>query len=152
MVLYTAAWQWNNQHLPVMWLSALGGSKDFHFLGVDSNWERFSARRFCSRLFFFKNLNTWVEEAKKPPKKHRYKPKLSQIWTLRILLSVVTLSILQPLQHVSDWWGDGRALSYSEQVQTVCVLFIQLQGCIDLVTDGVSNRLESSPEGKKKRC
>lgn len=64
-----------------------------------------------------------------------------QTWTERILLSIVTLGILQPLQHVRERRGGGRALGYTEQVQSVCVLLVKLEDGRDLVTDGISDGL-----------
>ena len=67
----------------------------------------------------------------------------------KILLPIVTLGVLQPLQHVSNGWGGGRALSYGEYIQTACVLLVQLDDCRDLVADGIPDRLERRPEGRR---
>lgn len=134
-----------------MFSSALGDSKDFHLSGADSRRERLSAVSNWSRVFLLRNLNTRVKRKKKTLNMTQTQTTAPQALTQRILLSKMTLGILQPLQHVSHWREGGRALCYSEQIQIVGVLLVQLGHCRDLVTEGISDRLERGPEGKRKR-
>lgn len=63
-------------------------------------------------------------------------------WGERILLPVVTLCILQPLQHIGDGRCGGRSRRHRRRIQAVFVLLVELEGCRYLVTDGIFDRLK----------
>lgn len=63
-------------------------------------------------------------------------------WGERILLPVVTLCILQPLQHIGDGRCGGRSRRHRRRIQAVFVLLVELEGCRYLVTDGIFDRLQ----------
>lgn len=94
---------------------------------------------------------TWTHELREWKNLNRGKtnPTQRQTGRERILSSVVAFCILQPLHHVRERRGGGRALRHSQQVQTVCVLLVELEDYRHLVTDGVSDGLQRRPEGKR---
>lgn len=61
-------------------------------------------------------------------------------WGERILLPVVTLCILQPLQHIGDGRCGGRSRRHRRRIQAFSVLLVELEGCRYLVTDGIFDR------------
>lgn len=63
-------------------------------------------------------------------------------WGERILLPVVTLCILQPLQHIGDGRCGGRSRRHPRRIQAVFVLLVEQEGCRYLVTDGIFDRLK----------
>lgn len=126
---------------PVILSSALGDSRLFHLWGADSKSARSSGRSISSRLFLFTNMNTGVEESS-----FRNSEPTPLLRLKRILLPVVTLRILQPLQHVGDGWCGWWSCRQHRQIQAVFALLVKLQDCRDLVTDGIFDRLERRSE------
>lgn len=133
---------------PVILSSALGDSRLFQRLGEDSKSTRSSGRSVCSSVFLFTNMNRGVKElfsrAVKPTLLLRFKK-----WRERILLPVVTLRILQPLQHIRDGWCGGWSCRYCGQIQAVFALLVKLADCRNLVTDGIFDRLKGRSKGDK---
>lgn len=61
----------------------------------------------------------------------------------------MTLCILQPLQHIGGGGRGGRSSRHSRQIQAVFLLLVELEGCGNLATDGIFDRLKRRSKGDK---
>lgn len=63
-------------------------------------------------------------------------------------MSIMSLDILQPLQHVSHRRAQHRSLQDSINADRVCVLLIDLKHLLHVPADGVPHLEEGGSEGK----